>query len=53
MPETADRIESIFAAAVALLPEERESYLARNAPATQSCASGSWLCSKPMIAPDT
>ncbi len=29
MPETADRIESLFAAAVALLPEERGAYLER------------------------
>ena len=29
MPETADRTESLFAAAVALPPEERESYLER------------------------
>lgn len=29
MPETADRIESLFAAALALPPGEREAYLER------------------------
>ena len=29
MPETADRIESLFAAAVAMPPEERDAYLER------------------------
>ena len=32
MPETADRTESLFAAAVALQPEERESYLQSECP---------------------
>ena len=29
MPETADRTESLFAAAAALAPEERDAYLER------------------------
>ena len=53
MPETADRIESLFAAAVALPPEERERIWTANAPATQPCAIGYWLCSEPMTAPVT
>ena len=52
MPETADRTESLFAAAAALAPEERDAYLERES-ATQPCAIVYWLCSEPMTAPVT
>ena len=53
MPETADRTESLFAAAVALPPRNVARIWNANAPATQPCATGYWLCSKPMTAPVT
>ena len=54
MPETADRTESLFAAAVALPPEERRRVSGtRMLRRRQPCATGYWLCSEPMIAPVT
>ena len=51
MPETADRTESLFAAAAALRSRNVSRIWNMNAPATRPCATGYWLCSKPMIAP--
>ena len=48
MPETADRTESLFAAAVALPPDERDAYLERECGGDPACATGYWLCSRPM-----
>ena len=54
MPETADRTESLFAAAVALAPEERGAYLERECSGDPALLRpGRWLCSKPMIVPVT
>ena len=54
MPETADRTESLFAAAVALAPPRSGPRIwTSHAPATPLCATGSWPCSKPMTAPVT
>ena len=54
MPETADRTESVFAAAAALEPEERGAYLERRYARRPSPARpGYWLCSEPMTGPGT
>ncbi len=53
MPETADRTETLFAAAVTLAPAERDAYLEREFCSGDACCATAQLCSELTTEPVT